>query len=116
MPKWKPGAIVAAFVVSDLAFTTISPLVAAWLVESLLAGAFAWAYLACGGSRVGAIIWVIAITVACPLVMLAIIGSSTYQSWPELWLALRQSARLVAFVAPVLVAFTIVTVRGKHAF
>src|ERR1700680_1086773 len=112
MPKWKPGAIVAAFVVADLVFTSISPLVATWLIESLLAGAFAWAYLACGGSRPSAVAWVIVVTVVCPLIGLAIIGSSTYQSWSEWWSTLRQGARLVAFVAPALVALTVVTVKG----
>jgi hypothetical protein len=116
MPKWKPGATVAAFVVADLVFTSISPLVASWLVESLLAGAFAWAYLVSGGSRASAVAWVIVVSVVCPLIILAVVGSSAYQSWGQLWSSTLQGARFVAFVAPVLVASVVVAARGKHAF
>ena len=115
MPKWKPGAIVAVFLFADLTATSLlAPEVEPWLVESLLAVSFAWAYVAYGGgSSLSAIGWVVAVSVIYPLIVLTIIGIAANQSWPELFRSIRQSAQVVAFVGPVVAASLVLAARGS---
>src|SRR4051812_29778020 len=108
MPRWKPGAAVAAYVLACILSSAVAPEVAPWLLESILAAGFVWTYLAfAGGRELGAIAWVAAITIVVPLVVLVVIGTTAYQSWGQLLEALQHGASISAFAAPSIVALAI---------
>ena len=120
MSKWKPGAIVIAFVLVIVGQSSFfDPPVTRW-IDPLGAAAFVWAYVTYANGRASeAFAWVVVLTVLFPMTVLAAILFTGYSSWSSLKAAvvhdLIESGDIWNFIVPLIAALAVVPLVRKHA-